>query len=53
LWLKQNPEVMTSSQAHDIIKQNKLNFFVNTIDIITVTRLQQVLSTVDKFNDTI
>jgi len=53
LWLKQNPEVMNSSQAHDIIKQNKLNFFVNTIDIITVTRLHQVLSTVYKFNDTI
>ena len=50
-WLKQNPEVLVSEQAQQLLKQNQLNFFINTIDIITVTRLQAVLDTVNKFND--
>lgn len=49
-WLLQNSDVLDSRVAHDIAEHNRTNFFTNTIDTITVSRLQEVLQSTQKSN---
>ena len=48
-WVKVNPNVFTSDKANQLRQQNQINFYKNTIDMITVQRLDSVLRTSGKY----
>lgn len=50
-WLKTNPSIFSSDQANNLRKQNQINFYKNTIDMITVQRLDSVLKTSFKYGE--
>lgn len=48
-WFKVNSHVFTSDRANNLRQQNQINFYKNTIDMITVQRLDSVLNTSIKY----
>lgn len=50
-WLKNNSKIFSSSEANKLRQQNQINFYKNTIDMITVQRLDSVLKTSFKYGE--